>query len=135
MVSRRAESALRNFQFSSAGTDGETIMNEVSLLESLGQVSASETGQVFRDFLRGHGPFPTCSIRRPTSKRLRITFQIAAAAITIIHLLDKCPWLAPAADKLVVCRLVSTHLNSPALGRVEGEERAFGEGRIAGGVT
>ena len=29
-------------------------MNEVSLLESLGQVSASETGHVFRDFLRGH---------------------------------------------------------------------------------
>ncbi len=29
-------------------------MNEVSLLQSLGQVSASETGQVFRDFLRGH---------------------------------------------------------------------------------
>ena len=28
-------------------------MNEVSLLESLGQVSASETGKVFRDFLRG----------------------------------------------------------------------------------
>lgn len=42
------------FQFSSAATDGETIMNEVSLLQSLGQVSASETGQVFRDFLRGH---------------------------------------------------------------------------------
>ena len=29
-------------------------MNEVSLLQSLGQVSASETGQLFRDFLRGH---------------------------------------------------------------------------------
>ncbi|QDT58563.1 hypothetical protein SV7mr_10560 [Stieleria bergensis] len=28
-------------------------MNEVSLLQSLGQVSASETGIVFRDFLRG----------------------------------------------------------------------------------
>ncbi|EMI43604.1 hypothetical protein RRSWK_03889 [Rhodopirellula sp. SWK7] len=29
-------------------------MNEVSLLQSLGQVSASETGEVFRDFIRGH---------------------------------------------------------------------------------
>ncbi|MBB3207359.1 hypothetical protein FHS27_003180 [Rhodopirellula rubra] len=29
-------------------------MNEVSLLQSLGQVSASETGGVFRDFIRGH---------------------------------------------------------------------------------
>src|SRR6056297_2058351 len=42
------------FQFSSGATDGETIMNEVSLLRSLGQVSASETGEVFRAFLRGH---------------------------------------------------------------------------------
>ncbi|EMI44879.1 hypothetical protein RRSWK_02612, partial [Rhodopirellula sp. SWK7] len=42
------------FQFSSGATDGETIMNEVSLLQSLGQVSASETGEVFRDFIRGH---------------------------------------------------------------------------------
>ena len=42
------------FQFSSGATDGETIMNEVSLLQSLGQVSASETGEVFRAFLRGH---------------------------------------------------------------------------------
>ncbi len=31
-------------------------MNEVSFLQSLGQVSASETGQVFRDFLRGACP-------------------------------------------------------------------------------
>ncbi|AMV34967.1 Transposase, Mutator family [Pirellula sp. SH-Sr6A] len=29
-------------------------MNEVSLLQSLGQVSASETGEIFRAFLRGH---------------------------------------------------------------------------------
>ena len=29
-------------------------MNEVSLLQSLGQVSADQTGQVFREFLRGH---------------------------------------------------------------------------------
>jgi len=29
-------------------------MNEVSLLQALGQVSASETGEVFRSFLRGH---------------------------------------------------------------------------------
>ncbi|MCM2369209.1 IS256 family transposase [Aporhodopirellula aestuarii] len=42
------------FQFSSGATDGETIMNEVSLLQSLGQVSASDTGEVFRDFIRGH---------------------------------------------------------------------------------
>ncbi len=29
-------------------------MNEVSLLQALGQVSASESGHVFREFLRGH---------------------------------------------------------------------------------
>ena len=29
-------------------------MNKVSLMQSLGKVSASETGQVFRDLLRGH---------------------------------------------------------------------------------
>ena len=29
-------------------------MNEATVLEALGQVSAAETGQVFRDFLRGH---------------------------------------------------------------------------------
>jgi putative transposase len=29
-------------------------MNEATLLQSLGQVSVSETGQVFREFLRGH---------------------------------------------------------------------------------
>jgi transposase-like protein len=50
------------FQFSSAATDGETIMNEVSLLESLGQVSASQTGQVFRDFLRGHVREMICEV-------------------------------------------------------------------------
>jgi putative transposase len=49
-------------QFSSAATDGETIMNEVSLLESLGQVSASQTGQVFRDFLRGHVREMICEV-------------------------------------------------------------------------
>lgn len=37
-------------------------MNEVSLLESLGQVSASETGQVFRDFLRGHVREMICEV-------------------------------------------------------------------------
>ncbi|MEO2014525.1 MAG: IS256 family transposase, partial [Fuerstiella sp.] len=39
---------LATFQFTSGATDGETIMKEVTLLQSLGQVSASETGQVFR---------------------------------------------------------------------------------------
>ena len=29
-------------------------MNEISLLELLGQVSSKYTGQVFRDFLQGH---------------------------------------------------------------------------------
>lgn len=42
------------FQVSSAVTDGETIMDEVNLLQSLGQVSAFETGKIFREFLRGH---------------------------------------------------------------------------------
>ena len=37
-------------------------MNETSLLESLGQVSASETGQVFRDFLRGHVREMICEV-------------------------------------------------------------------------
>ena len=37
-------------------------MNEVSLLESLGQVSASETGQIFRDFLRGHVREMICEV-------------------------------------------------------------------------
>ena len=37
-------------------------MNEVSLLDSLGQVSASETGHVFRDFLRGHVREMICEV-------------------------------------------------------------------------
>lgn len=37
-------------------------MNEVSLLQSLGQVSASETGQVFREFLRGHVREMICEV-------------------------------------------------------------------------
>jgi putative transposase len=37
-------------------------MNEVTLLQSLGQVSASETGQVFRDFLRGHVREMICEV-------------------------------------------------------------------------
>ncbi len=41
------------FFFSSGATDEETIMNEISLLQSLGQVSASETGRVFRDPIPG----------------------------------------------------------------------------------
>jgi transposase-like protein len=50
------------FQFSSAVTDGETIMDEVSLLQTLGQVSASETGQIFREFLRGHVREMICEV-------------------------------------------------------------------------
>ena len=37
-------------------------MDEVSLLQSLGQVSASETGQVFREFLRGHVREMICEV-------------------------------------------------------------------------
>lgn len=37
-------------------------MNEVSLLQSLGQVSASETGQVFREFLRGQVREMICEV-------------------------------------------------------------------------
>ncbi len=37
-------------------------MNEANLLESLGQVSAAETGQVFRDFLRGHVREMICEV-------------------------------------------------------------------------
>jgi transposase-like protein len=37
-------------------------MNEVSLLQSLGQVSAEQTGQVFREFLRGHVREMICEV-------------------------------------------------------------------------
>ena len=37
-------------------------MNEVSLLQSLGQVSASQSGQVFREFLRGHVREMICEV-------------------------------------------------------------------------
>ena len=37
-------------------------MNEVTLLQTLGQVSASETGEVFRDFLRGHVREMICEV-------------------------------------------------------------------------
>lgn len=37
-------------------------MNEVSLLQSLGQVSVEETGQVFRDFVRGHVREMICEV-------------------------------------------------------------------------
>ena len=37
-------------------------MNEVTLLQSLGQVSASETGQIFREFLRGHVREMICEV-------------------------------------------------------------------------
>ena len=37
-------------------------MNEVSLLQSLGQVSSSQTGEVFRDFLRGHVRKMICEV-------------------------------------------------------------------------
>jgi len=50
------------FQFASAVTDGETIMDKVSLLQTLGQVSASETGQIFREFLRGHVREMICEV-------------------------------------------------------------------------
>ena len=37
-------------------------MNEVSVLESLGQVSSSQTGQVLRDFLRGQVREMICEV-------------------------------------------------------------------------
>ena len=37
-------------------------MNEATLLQSLGQVSVSETGQVFREFLRGHVREMICEV-------------------------------------------------------------------------
>ena len=37
-------------------------MNEVALLRSLGQVSPSQPGQVFRDFLRGHLRQKICKV-------------------------------------------------------------------------
>lgn len=38
------------------------MINEANVLESLGQVSATETGQVFRDFLRGHVREMICEV-------------------------------------------------------------------------
>jgi len=38
---------------SSVGADGETTMNESNLLQSLGQVSAGDAAEIFRDHLRG----------------------------------------------------------------------------------
>jgi putative transposase len=37
-------------------------MNEVSLLQSLGQVSASQSGEVFRDLLRGQMREMICEV-------------------------------------------------------------------------
>ena len=37
-------------------------MNEVSLLQALGQVSASQTAEIFRDFLRGHVREMICEV-------------------------------------------------------------------------
>ncbi len=37
-------------------------MDEVNLLQALGQVSASETGQIFREFLRGHVREMICEV-------------------------------------------------------------------------
>jgi transposase-like protein len=37
-------------------------MNEVSLLQSLGQVSASQTAEIYRDFLRGHVREMICEV-------------------------------------------------------------------------
>ena len=37
-------------------------MNEVSLLQSLGQVSTSQSGEVFRDFLRGQVREMICEV-------------------------------------------------------------------------
>jgi putative transposase len=37
-------------------------MNEVSLLQSLGQVSSSQTGQAYRDFLRGQAREMICEV-------------------------------------------------------------------------
>ncbi|QDT60716.1 hypothetical protein SV7mr_32420 [Stieleria bergensis] len=37
-------------------------LNEVNLIESLGQVPASETVRVFRDFLRGHVREMSCEV-------------------------------------------------------------------------
>lgn len=62
MDSRRAESALRNFSIFADCNERVTIMNEVSLLRSLGQVSTSETGQVLHDFLRDHAREMICEV-------------------------------------------------------------------------
>ena len=37
-------------------------MDEVSLLQTFGQVSSSETGQIFREFLRGHVREMVCEV-------------------------------------------------------------------------
>ena len=47
--------AHRNFQvlLTSVRADGETTMNESTLLQSLGQVSTGDAAEIFRDHLRG----------------------------------------------------------------------------------
>ena len=53
MVSRKAEFCLSPcLNFRRLQPTGRPSMNEVSLLQSLGQVSASQTGEVFRAFFR-----------------------------------------------------------------------------------
>ena len=85
MVSRKAEFCLsQNLNFRRLPPTGRPSMNEVNLLESLGQVSSSQTGQVLRDFsarsragddLRSHGCGGHRTVRPPgTILHHRITF-------------------------------------------------------------
>lgn len=54
LVSQNAEFCpLQFLNFRRLQPTGRPSMNEVCLLQSLGQVSASQTGEVFRDFRRG----------------------------------------------------------------------------------
>jgi hypothetical protein len=58
-------------------------MNEVSLLQSLGQVSASQTAESFRDFLRGHVREMIHSERYPLSPAILIGHVIAWPSLPV----------------------------------------------------
>lgn len=54
-------------------------MSEVRLLQSLGQVSSSQTGQVFRDFLRGQVRQMICEVMATNHRNKPSTIPIASS--------------------------------------------------------
>ena len=60
-------------------------MDEVNLLQSLGQVSASETGQVFGDFLRGHVREMICEVKFAGRRTLQCVSLVARSWAKIVE--------------------------------------------------